>query len=114
MSFISLPFGSAIVATIVLALEIATVITITIAIHIVTPSPHLGLNLHGSPVRLNKAPPTSHVNCVPSVSPTVVHKLLRRLVLLSLGDQKTIDTDVFSFDRATLQKPLMTIAWRPA
>ena len=114
MSFISLPFGSAIVATIVLALRIATLITITIAIHIVTPGPHLGLNLHGSPVRLNKAPPTGHVNCVPSVSPTVVHKLLRRLVLLRLGDQKTIDTDVFSFDENTLQKPLMTMAWRPA
>ena len=97
--------GSAIVTTFVLALEIATLIIITIAIHIVTPSPHLGLNLHGRPVGLNKAPPTGHVNCVPSVSPTVVHKLLRRLVLLRLGDQKSILTDTLPLTRLPCRSP---------
>lgn len=91
--------------TIVLALGIATVITITIDIHIVTPKSHLGLDLHGRPVRLNKAPPTGHVNCVPSVSPTVVHKLLRRFVLLRLGDQKSILTDTLPLTRLPCRSP---------
>ena len=52
--------------------------------------PHLGLHLHGGPVRLHETPAAGHVDRVPGVPPPVVHKLLGRLVLLRLGNGLTI------------------------